>query len=177
MVVVQRVGTVHRATEAAPVPAAAAHAGRLANRLALADRAVHDWYRFVLSFPPHLVRAYLAEFGLEPGQTLLDPFCGTGTTLVEGKKLGLRVVGFEANPMAHLAATVKTSWDVGPDELMDGAAACTEQAGRLIRRARAIRGLPAETSALLLKDSICPRPLHEALILAGVIDTRLRGSL
>ena len=26
--------------------------GRMANRLALEDRAIHDWYRFVLAFPP-----------------------------------------------------------------------------------------------------------------------------
>jgi hypothetical protein len=165
------------ATEAAPVLAPLAHAGRLANRLAIADRAVHDWYRFVLSFPPHLVRTYLADFGLEPGQTLLDPFCGTGTTLVEGKKLGLRVVGFEANPMAHLAATVKTSWDIDPGALMDAADVCAEQAGWVIGRARAIRKLPAEASALLLKESICPRPLHKALMLAEVIESRLERAL
>jgi DNA modification methylase len=165
------------ATEAARVLAMVAHAGRLANRLAIADRAVHDWYRFVLSFPPHLVRAYLAEFGLEPGQTLLDPFCGTGTTLVEGKKLGLGVVGFEANPMAHLAATVKTNWDIDPGTLMNGAVVCAEQARRVIGRTRAMRGLPTEASALLLKDSICPRPLHKALILAEVIESRLEGAL
>jgi hypothetical protein len=29
------------------------------NKLSPKDRAVHDWYRFVLSFPPHLVRHYL----------------------------------------------------------------------------------------------------------------------
>jgi hypothetical protein len=29
------------------------------NRILAADRTVHNWYRFVLSFPPHLVRDYL----------------------------------------------------------------------------------------------------------------------
>lgn len=94
-------------TADAPAPAPPP-GGRPANRLALKGRAVRDWCRFVLAFPPHLVRSYLDDFGLRPGQTLLDPFCGTGTTLVEGKKLGCRVLGFEANPMAHLAASVRT---------------------------------------------------------------------
>jgi len=53
------------------------------NKLRVEDRAAHDWYRFVLSFPAHLVRTYLDRFGLAPGHTVLDPFCGTGTTLVE----------------------------------------------------------------------------------------------
>uniref|UniRef100_UPI001C8F4235 DNA methyltransferase n=1 Tax=Klebsiella pneumoniae TaxID=573 RepID=UPI001C8F4235 len=56
------------------------------NKLRSEDRAFHDWYRFVLSYPPHLVRAYIDKLGLEPGHLLVDPFCGTGTTLVEAKK-------------------------------------------------------------------------------------------
>lgn len=54
-----------------------------ANKLDSQDRAFHDWYRFVLSYPPHLVRDYLEDFGLDSSHTVLDPFCGTGTTLVE----------------------------------------------------------------------------------------------
>jgi tRNA G10 N-methylase Trm11 len=69
------------------------------NKLRLEDRAAHDWYRFVLSFPPHLVRDYVARFGLDSNQRVLDPFCGTGTTLVECKKLGIPSVGTEPNPM------------------------------------------------------------------------------
>ena len=35
-----------------------------ANKLNAKDRAFHDWYRFVLSFPPHLVREYINKFAL-----------------------------------------------------------------------------------------------------------------
>src|SRR6266571_8409470 len=87
----------------AGAPGAQGHA----NRLLPADRAFHDWYRFVLSFPPHLVRSYLERFGVRADQTVLDPFCGTGTTLVECKKLGVPSVGVEANPMACFASAVK----------------------------------------------------------------------
>lgn len=48
-----------------------------ANKLYSEDRAIHDWYRFVLSFPPHLVRQYLKRFGVDSAQYVLDPFCGT----------------------------------------------------------------------------------------------------
>lgn len=64
-----------------------------ANRLHHEDRAVHDWYRFVLSFPPHLVRQYLDHFQLGAGSVVLDPFCGTGATVVEGQKRGMIGVG------------------------------------------------------------------------------------
>ena len=52
----------------------------IANKILEEDRAFHDWYRFVLSFPPHLVREYIKKFRLGKIDTLLDPFCGTGTT-------------------------------------------------------------------------------------------------
>src|ERR1039457_448795 len=77
----------------------AGEAGREDNKLRFEDRAAHDWYRFVLSFPAHLVRTYIERFELEPKHTVLDPFCGTGTTLVECKKLGIPSHGIESNPM------------------------------------------------------------------------------
>jgi len=52
----------------------ARRANGAANRLDAADRAFHDWYRFVLSFPPHLVREYVSRFNLKADDTLLDPF-------------------------------------------------------------------------------------------------------
>src|SRR5688572_12184929 len=58
------------------------------NKIQPGDRPVHEWYRFVLSFPPHLVRTYLERFNVGNDQLVLDPFCGTGTTLVECKKRG-----------------------------------------------------------------------------------------
>ena len=83
-----------------------------ANKLNIGDRAFHDWYRFVLSFPPHLVRDYIYKFGLRPTDRLLDPFCGTGTTLVEAKLNGIASVGIEANSMAYFASCVKTDWQI-----------------------------------------------------------------
>ena len=74
------------------------HTNAAANRLGIEDRPAHNWYRFVLSFPPHLVRDYLARFQIRPGHTVLDPFCGTGTVLVECKKQGIGSVGIEAHP-------------------------------------------------------------------------------
>src|SRR6266849_4875730 len=82
------------------------------NRIRSEDRAVHDWYRFVLSFPPHLVQDYLRKFRLSKDSTVLDPFCGTGTTLVECKKLGYSSVGIESNPMAFFASQIKVNWEV-----------------------------------------------------------------
>src|SRR6266704_4971271 len=58
-------------------------AGRENNKVRFEDGRVHEWYRFILSFPPHLVRDYLDRFAIGPCNVVLDPFCGAGTTLVE----------------------------------------------------------------------------------------------
>lgn len=102
--------------------------GAEANRLEIADRPAHSWYRFVLSYPPHLVRDYVEAFGLDGKACVLDPFCGTGTTPVECKKLGLRSVGIEAHPMAHFASCTKLDWSLNPDRLEATAVAVAERA-------------------------------------------------
>ncbi|MBI5464371.1 MAG: hypothetical protein HY966_05395, partial [Ignavibacteriales bacterium] len=84
------------------------------NQLLEQDRAIHAWYQFVLGYPPHLVRYYLNKFNVEKGMSVLDPFCGMGTTNVECKKTGFHSVGIEANPIAHLASKVKTNWNIEP---------------------------------------------------------------
>ena len=81
------------------------------NKLDPRDRGFHDWYRFVLSFPPHLVRKYIQEFGLDYRHTLLDPFCGTGTTLVEAKMNMIGAIGLEANPFPSFCRVGKDGLD------------------------------------------------------------------
>jgi SAM-dependent methyltransferase len=160
--------------------------------LSAQDRVAHDWYRFVLSFPPHLVRDYLQRFSIGPGHTVLDPFCGTGTTVVECKKLGITSVGVEANPFAHFASTVKTDWSPDPDGLLKHAREVADLAREKLQSegfedypplplfsssARAVpeypkvlRKLPPEKEKLLLANSISPRPLHKTLVLLDCLD-------
>ena len=63
-----------------------------------------------------------------PGHQVMDPFCGTGTTLVECKKLGIASIGIEANPIAHFATQVKTDWRPDPDGLLRHANAVADSA-------------------------------------------------
>ena len=136
------------------------------NKVSVEDRKFHDWYRFVLSFPPHLVREYLIDrFKLNPGDTVLDPFCGTGTTVVEAKINGLNSVGIEANKVAHLAGKVKVNWDIDVDALISTAEKIYEKCKIKLANESALRGITEEQEKLILKNSICPLPLHKSMIL------------
>jgi DNA modification methylase len=153
-----------------------------ANRLAPDDYPVHDWYRFVLSYPPHLVRTYLSRFNLDARHTVLDPFCGTGTTVVECKKRGIPSVGIEANPVGYLASSVKTDWQIDGVVLMQAAVAIAEAVRAALLKdgfeddplfrlplsqaqTHGLRTLDPVLEKLLLKGSISPLPLHKALLL------------
>mgnify|MGYP001463952299 CR=1 FL=1 len=149
-----------------------------ANKLSNNDKNFHDWYRFVLSFPPHLVREYIERFGLSDGATILDPFCGTGTTVVEGKLCGINSIGIEANPIAHFASSVKVDWDVDPYKLMKHADKIAEQATKALasHHNQHLRTLPSEAMSLLIKNSISPLPLHKALILIDALKSQANSN-
>lgn len=87
------------------------------NTLQKEDLPIHGWYRFVLSYPPHLVRKYLAAFELAKDDLVFDPFCGTGTTLVEAKMNRISSVGCDAHPFAAMVSRVKTNWELDAEIL------------------------------------------------------------
>ena len=142
------------------------------NQMLDEDRPVHDWYRFVLSFPPHLVREYLERFNLHEESVVLDPFCGTGTTLVEAKKQGIESVGIEAVPMSAFAADTKLDWRVDPEELGRDADFIRASANERLAKMddEPLRVLSPSQTKLLLKNSISPLPLHRVLVVRDEIN-------
>ena len=151
------------------------------NSIRPEDRAFHDWYRFVLSYPPHLVRDYISDFELNEQSVLLDPFCGTGTTLVEAKLNRIKAIGLEANPFPYFASTVKTDWNITPDELQWFAEQVSESTyTELTHQGISDRSLSCEPALklktinkqalrALIKNSISPLPLHKTLVLLDKI--------
>jgi DNA methylase len=145
------------------------------NQLRDKDRIAHDWYRFVLSYPPHLVQDYLQKFGVDADQNVLDPFCGTGTTVVECKKLGISSVGVEANLMAWFAGTVKVDWTPDADGLLRHADLIAETTQTMLSQTGELRSLCDDSLKLLLKNSISPLPLHKTLVLLEQIQREPRS--
>ena len=149
-----------------------------ANKLDPQDRAFHDWYRFVLSFPPHLVQDYIQKFDLNQKSVVLDPFCGTGTTLVEAKLAGMNAIGLEGNPFPYFASSVKTDWNLNADVLSTQAQQVAEKALAIFSsqgiddnlsfsnlKDLELKTLSPEANKLILTNSISPLPLHKTLVL------------
>ena len=75
-----------------------------------ADVGAHGWHRYVGRFPAQLVRAIINYFDLDDKSTLLDPFCGSGTTLVEARLLGIPSIGIEISPLSAMISRIKSTF-------------------------------------------------------------------
>ncbi len=69
---------------------------------------VHRWVPWIAGFSREFVQSALERYLGKRG-TVLDPFAGVGTTLVEAILAGHHAIGFEINPYAALACHTKLS--------------------------------------------------------------------
>ncbi|WP_439817963.1 TRM11 family SAM-dependent methyltransferase [Zavarzinia sp. CC-PAN008] len=68
---------------------------------------VHGLHEYRGKFNPQVSRALINILGVPAGGLLLDPFCGSGTTLVEAAHRGVRGIGLDLNPLAVFIANAK----------------------------------------------------------------------
>jgi len=68
----------------------------------------HNIHRYSGKFIPQIARRAI-ELLTAPGELVVDPYCGSGTTVLEAALSGRRAVGFDLNPLAILIARVKTT--------------------------------------------------------------------
>jgi DNA modification methylase len=68
---------------------------------------VHRLHPYLGKFIPQLVEVFLKKY-FQPGQMILDPFVGSGTTLIEANLLNMPSVGVELSEFSYLIAKVKT---------------------------------------------------------------------
>jgi hypothetical protein len=69
--------------------------------------ATHGFFPYRGKFHPQMVKGLLNVMGLAPGDLVLDPMMGSGTTVVEAATMGIRSAGIDANPFCVLMARAK----------------------------------------------------------------------
>lgn len=67
----------------------------------------HRAFRFPAKFHPPVARALIEKFS-EKGELVLDPFCGSGTMLVESLVAGRHALGYDVDPLAVFVSQAKT---------------------------------------------------------------------
>lgn len=114
----------------------------------------HSFYHYPARFSPAIARAVIETFSA-PGDWVLDPFMGGGTSVIEGLALGRNMLGVDVNTLAHFVARVRTTPLTQRDEesVRRWAHRCAERLGSgIIRRDGLPRrdSLPNATKAFLV---------------------------
>ncbi len=68
---------------------------------------VHGLHEYKGKFNPQIVRGILNVLGIPPKSTIIDPFCGSGTTLVECSHSEVNALGCDINPLAVFISNAK----------------------------------------------------------------------
>jgi DNA modification methylase len=71
-----------------------------------ADVLTHGFHSYPARMHPAIARVVIEKLS-KPGDVVVDPFCGSGTVLVEAQRLGRRGAGVDLNPLALRVAEVK----------------------------------------------------------------------
>ena len=138
-------------------------------------RPVHRWWPYVQGYSAEFVAGVLSHESIGRGATVLDPFAGSGTTLVEARRAAARPLGTELLAPAALAARVKTRFELDSARLLGAAdrylrAARRRRAGSLPFLRETTRQFSPEALEELtrLRDALPPegREENDALRLA-----------
>jgi len=89
---------------------------KAASKCWSSDYGTHGYHRYVGRFPSHLIRTLLNYFEAGKTDTILDPFAGSGTTLVEARMLGVPAIGIEISPLSARISSVKCRY---PEDGLD----------------------------------------------------------
>ena len=119
----------------------AAGARTLGNLLdvdpALARALTHGFHSYAGRMHPTIARGGIQAFSAV-GELVVDPFCGSGTVLVEAMAAGRRAVGVDASPLGIAIARARTTLlgAAGRARLEAAAAAIAAESGERARKRR-----------------------------------------
>jgi hypothetical protein len=135
-------GRIHRDGLTATATAAVAALEAAQKDRETAETLTHPFHTYPARLHPATARVLTEFIGEGARGPILDPFCGSGTVLVEARAAGLRAIGVDLNPLAVLIARAKT-WTVPPRrrrqlrETGHSIAAAALAAGKAARRSAA----------------------------------------
>ena len=145
---------------------------------------VHRLHPYKGKFIPQLVEYFLdahidgfkSEACFVPGDIILDPFCGSGTTLVQANELGMHAVGIDVSLFNTMISNLKLSrislTDLAKSAADTGSAIATNPSGQ---RARAFEeDLLAELK--IFNGRFFPSPAFRRQVRSGAIDEEVYGA-
>lgn len=127
---------------------------------------VHRLHPYLGKFIPQLVEVFLRKY-FKNGQTVLDPFAGSGTTLVQANELGVNSIGYDVSAFNVLLCKAKTmEYDIPEME---------REVLEILSRVRGATQIDLRKRYLTgdeyLQQWFAPETLHELLTYRSFIET------
>ncbi|MDB4962135.1 MAG: hypothetical protein JWP01_2134 [Myxococcales bacterium] len=115
----------------------------------VAESLTHPFHSYPARLHPTTARLLidLISTGVTENALLVDPFCGSGTSLVEARAAGMRAVGTDLNPLAVLVARAKT-WTAPQRRRKELRDVGHEISGKALAAGKAARRSGAEPGAM-----------------------------
>lgn len=133
---------------------------------------IHNWFTYPAGFSYKAVESSLRSHGIRQGQTVYDPFMGSGTTNLVAKRYAINSYGVEAHPFVFRVTRTKLNWEIDRDAISNS----LREVELLVRRQKqALNGYDAEPQLqqefpdLVLK-CFAQNTLLDLLLIRNVID-------
>jgi hypothetical protein len=91
---------------------------------------LHRWFRYSAGFSAEWAQTVIQETVGRDG-VVLDPFAGSGTTLIAAQRAGVASVGLESHPFVSRVALAKLCWDIDAEQFLKAADLLLEQAKKV----------------------------------------------
>ncbi|HHW4684027.1 MAG TPA: DNA methyltransferase [Xylella sp.] len=119
-------------------PLQAARSGTFTDNMRLP---VHRWFRYSAGFSAEWAEGVINNHGGK-GCTVLDPFAGSGTTLIAAQNCGAAAYGFESHPFVQRIAEAKLSWSADVGAFVAAAGAVKKHHGKWEALAAEVKAAP-----------------------------------